>query len=174
MTDASVPQPDIDALIEPQPAGSAEIDAWLERLRVAAEAALPLGFTLRVEVGDQTLEAPFELGAADWDPEEKRYTSALPLEVPFRGDARTVNPGTIAFSGGWLSVGLRGPLQDQIYCAIQDALSGDPSANLAVTVLELHRLVRLRSRVGESAIRNGGHDADIAEVQAEIAASPAE
>lgn len=171
--------------LEPEPAQAADVAGWLDRIQSAARAALPASFTIAVAWHDTTSGDPlpltFTLLPATFDPTEVQYRIAHPITVAHLDDtgATTIGADTLAYSGYWLNhARIRRPLASNdltrdLGQRIRTATSANPTANRALTLLELVRVTRLRHRVGEQAIRNGGHDRDIAALQQALAAATA-
>lgn len=176
-------------ILEAQPTDPTEVAGWLDRLHTAAIALLPEQFTVNVPWNDNTTRQPlpvtFTRLASTIDPDEFQYRVLDPLAVPHRdstqGDGVTTIPaGALAYSGYWLnSHVIRRPLASpdltrDFSQRIRVAVSATHDAEQAITLLELARTIRLRQRVGETDIRNGGHDTDIARLQAALSGALAD
>lgn len=169
--------------LEPEPPQTAHVAGWLDRIHTAARAALPNSFTITVAWNDTTSGDPlpltFTLLPATFDPADVQYRIAHPVTVAHLDGtgATTIPADTLAYSGYWLNhARIRKPLASNdltrdLGQRIRTATSADATANSALTLLELLRVTRLRQRVGERAVRNGGHDRDIAALQQDLDAA---
>lgn len=185
----------ISAVLEPQPADPDAVAGWLDRLHAAADHLLPDQFTLNVpwnvapqvspgdspgEQIEMTLHLTFRRHAPDWDPHEVQYRVTDEVTVPHRNGTGVTRLTATALSmtGQWLNrhriprplTDTKTPVHDFGNCIV-DAIGQDPIADRAVLVSELVRVIRLRQRVGETDIRNGGHDTDIDDLQNQLAAT---
>lgn len=177
----SVPVVD-PAVLEPQPTDPAQVAGWLDRLHVAARAALPGRFTVHVDWNDTTTGEPLTLtfvrAGASWDPDEVQYRLAEAITVPHldgTGEAPFA-PDTLHFTGRWLNRRhIRRPLADPELThdfgnRVVDAAYRNPTAAQSVALAELIRCIRLRQRVGDNEISHDGHTHDIEDLQNALAA----
>ena len=155
---------------EPQPRDPARIPAWLDDLAYAAIGYLPEQLTLDVPWHDQSVRVVLDRQEYDFEPAEYFYVQREPLELPAGPDAapRVVPAEGIRVISRHVSV--RG-MPEKVCDELTDAVQSSANQSTARSVLlanDLLRVVRVRQRSGERAIRNGGHDSDIAELQRDL------
>lgn len=170
-------------LLQPQPADPAQVAGWLDRLHTEATSLLPDQFTIQVPWNDDTTSEPLAMTfvrMVNMDDSAPVYATLDPITVPHPdGTGETRIPASaISFRGKWLNRrNIRGPLDnDPDYTRnfgnrIIDGIHATPSANRTILLSELIRCVRLRQRVGETDIHNGGHNTDIAAIQDRLSAT---